>query len=102
MARVFFTWVGYRRIGTCSRNQRDRYLLRPGVWAFVGRRREDRQICVATRERMKANLSIPDGCKLAAQEAWRGTVLRGRPDGIDNPDANARLKYPSRESKEVH
>src|ERR1700730_10507649 len=47
------------------------YCVRPWA-AFVGRRR--------------------DGCKLAAQKAWRGTMVHGRPDSIDNPDASARLE----------
>jgi len=41
---------------------------------------------------MEADLAIPDGCKLAAQKAWRRTVFRGRPDGVDNPDASAGLE----------
>src|SRR5271166_4783332 len=60
--------------------------------AFVGRRREDRQICVAARERMEADLTIPDGCKLAAQKAWRGSVFRGRPDGVYDSNASSRLE----------
>ena len=65
--------------------------LRP--WAtFVGRRREDRQICVAAHERVEGNLAIPDDCKLAAQKTWRGTVLRGRRDGVNNPDASTGLE----------
>src|SRR5271163_4894388 len=60
--------------------------------ASVGRRREDRQICVAARQRMEADLTIPDGCKLAAQKAWRGSVFRGRPDGVYDSDASSRLE----------
>ena len=56
--------------------------------AFVGRQREDRHICVAARERVEGDLAIPDDSKLAAQKTWRGTVLRGRRDGVDDPDAS--------------
>jgi hypothetical protein len=41
---------------------------------------------------MEGDLAIPDDCKLAAQKTWRGTVLRGRPDGVDDPDASAGLE----------
>ena len=67
------------------------YCVRPCA-AFVGRRRKDRQVGAAARERMKANLMISNGRKLAAQKAWWGTMVHGRPDGIDNPDPSARLE----------
>ena len=63
--------------------------LRPAVCGFRRTAARNRQICVAARERMEGDLAIPDDCKLAAQKTWRGTVLRGRPDGVDDPDASA-------------
>ena len=35
---------------------------------------------------------ISNGRKLTAQKAWRGTMVHGRPDRIDNPDPGTRLE----------
>ena len=69
-----------------------RYYCVRSCAAFVERRREDRQICVAASQRMEADLTIPDGCNLAAQKAWRCPVFRGRPDGVYDSDASAKLE----------
>ena len=53
---------------------------------------EDRKIGVAAREAIEADLAIPYGCKLTAQEAWRRTMLGGPPEGVNNTDARARLE----------
>ena len=59
---------------------------RDGWW------REDRKIGVAAREAIEADLAIPYGCKLTAQETWWRTMLGGRPEGVNNTDARARLE----------
>ena len=97
--RAVCRWMTSANVVDCRRRPQGLRLLlrtrghcvRPCV-AFVGRRREDRQICVAARERMEGDLAIPDDGKLAAQKTWRGTVLRGRSDGVDDPDASAGLE----------
>src|SRR6478672_10115270 len=54
--------------------------------------RKDCQIGVAAREALEADLAIPDGGELAAQETWRGAMLGGRSEGVDNADARVRLE----------
>ena len=54
--------------------------------------REDREISVAARESIEADLAVSYGCKLTAQKAWQGTMLGRRPVGVDNADTRARLK----------
>src|SRR4029077_1614551 len=60
--------------------------------ACDGRRREDREIGVAAREAIEADLVIPYGCKLTAQETWWRSMLGDRFEGVDNADARARLE----------
>ena len=57
-----------------------------------GRWREDRKIGVAARQAIEADLAIPYGCKLTAQETWWRPMLGGRPEGVNNTDARARLE----------
>ena len=53
---------------------------------------ENREIGVAARELIEADLAIPDGCKLTAKETWRGTMLGRGTESVDNADAPARLE----------
>ena len=67
------------------------HIFRPRS-ARDGRWREDRKIGAAAHEAIEADLAIPYGCKLTAQETWWRTMLGGRPDGVNNTDARARLE----------
>jgi hypothetical protein len=60
--------------------------------ACDGRRREDRKIGVAAREGIEADLLVPYGCKLTAQETWWRTMLGGWFESVDNADARARVE----------
>ena len=64
---------------------------RPGP-ARNRRRREDREISVAARKSIEADLAVSYGCKLTAQKTWRGTMLGRRSVGVDNADTRTRLK----------
>ena len=52
---------------------------RDGWW------REDRKIGVTAREAIEADLAIPCGGKLTAQETWWRPMLGGRPEGVNRP-----------------
>ena len=56
------------------------------------RRRKDREISIAARESIEADLAVSYRSKLTAEKFWRGTMLGRRPVGVDNADARARLK----------
>src|SRR5262249_30087131 len=60
--------------------------------ACNGRWRKDREISIAAGETIETDLAIPNGCEFAAQEIWRGTVLGGRRESVDNADARFRLE----------
>src|SRR5271165_2962987 len=56
------------------------------------RRCKDREISVAAVESIKADLAISDGGELAAQEAWRGTMLGYGSHSVDNAHPRVRLE----------
>src|SRR5215469_3155133 len=60
--------------------------------ACNGGRRKDREIGIALDEPIETDLAIPNGCELAAQQTWWGTVLGCRSEGVDNADARFRLE----------
>jgi len=57
-----------------------------------GRRREDGEIGLAAGEAIEADLAVACGCKLAAQQIWRGAVPGRRTEGVDNADRRAGLE----------
>ena len=55
-------------------------------------RRKDREISVAARESIEADLAVAYRSKLTAQKFWWGTMRGRRPVGVDNADTRTSLK----------
>ena len=53
-------------------------------------RRKDREISVAARESIEADLAVAYRSKLTAQKFWRGTMPGRRPVDVDNANTRAR------------